>query len=216
VGLRHDDLIWLAGMCAEGMALGSTFFAAREEPRHRAVARLFAFAFASDLAAKALQVAFLAGAPRPFAGVARGAYHMEVAISVAWPCLLAYTAARLFLRERVHAACVPVGAWLGVVVSHVAHFPMKRAGMARVFLAVELAMLLWAGACVAVGWRSAWRSVHGVLLFLLGTELVVVLLGPYASDVFRDWNVARVIYMAAFVGLAFWYAARPVRPHLAS
>lgn len=213
MGLRNDDLIWLAGMCAEGMALGSALFAAREEPRHRAVARLFTLAVVSDLAAKALQVAFLAGAPRPLAGVARAAYFAELSLSAAWPCLLSFAAARLFLRHRARAACVPVGAWLGFMAASVLFFPLKRQATS---LALELAMLLWAGVCAVTGWGGAWRSVHGVLLFLLGTEVVVVLLGPYAGDIYRDWNVARVIYTAAFVGVAFWYAARPVRPHLAS
>lgn len=215
MGLGHLDLTWVAGMCAEGLALGSAAVASRDEPRHRPVALLFAFAVVSDLVVKALQIAWLAGAPRPFAGAARLAYHAEVLLSVAWPCALGYLAARTFQRLRPRARCIPVGVWIGVVVAHVLLFPMTGRQTSRLFLGVEVAMLALSAACVAAGWRATWRAAHGVVLFLLGVELVVVLLGPFATSIFRDWNVARVIYTAAFTGLAFWYGARPVRPHLA-
>lgn len=216
MGLWYLDLTWIAGMCAEGMALLCAAVASRVDPRHRPIALLFAFAFASDVIAKAAQIAFLSGAPLPFTGAARAAYHVEVALSIAWPCVLALLAARTFQRLRPRATCIPVGAWLGVGVAHALLFPMSEEQTSRLFLGVEAAMLLLAASCVVAGWRSTWRSVHGVVLFLLGVELVVVVLGPFATNIFRDWAVARIIYTTAFTGLAFWYGARPVRPHLAS
>ncbi len=201
-------------MCAEAVALGCAIHAAREDRQHRPVALLFAFAVVSDLASKALQVALLSGAPRPFAGLARLAFDNVTMLGAAWPLALALLAGHLFWRRRM-ATAAPIGAALGVAVSLALLSPLSGERTQALLLRVEGGALVWAFACAVAGWGSGWRAVHGVALFLFGTELVVVCLGPFATNIFRDWNVARVLYTVAFFGLSFWYTARPHPRHLA-
>jgi len=61
---------------------------------------------------------------------------------------------------------------------------------------------------VAVGFlawrfrRLVWTPVQRTALWLLVVELVVALLGPYRTDIYERWHVARVAYLAGFGVLA--------------
>lgn len=185
--------------------------ASRSSPRHSPIPSLIGFAFWADIAMWALQFAILRHAPRPFVGGARLAYHLETGLVVGWPCLVALVGLSVFLphQRRVTSPLV-VGAHAGAIVLHVALYPLSRAATARFFVVVELAAVAAVGiaAYVAYG-RRKWGSLEGVVLFLAGAELVVTLLGPYATNPFKDWDVARMLYFASFSALALWYSPRP-------
>lgn len=218
MGGGRDDLIWACGVAAEAFLAGTAWRAALCVRGHRPVAVAVTYGLVADLAMRFLQVAWLEGAPRPFAGPARLAYHAEVALMVGWPCALALLAASIFRPGRPGAvftgwapSWVPVGAWLGLVPGHILTFPLGGKRTAKLFFWVEIVALALAAFSVIRSWRTPWGRQHGAALFLLGTELVVVLLGPYISNIYRDWNLAKLLYTASFLTLAVWYLRRSPR-----
>jgi hypothetical protein len=209
---RSEDVALVAVLVAETALLSAAQEAARRIPDHNDIVALARFALAADVLGHGIRGAFLAGAPRPFEGAARGAYHVETALVVGWPIALALVAWRRFGGERIPA--VPVGAWVGLTVGHVLVWPLSRRQTSTLLFAVELAAVAWGGLCAFLAWPKRWTSVHGVVLFLLGAEVVVATLGPFLTDVFRDWSVARILYAYTFSGLAAWYLWRMFRASL--
>jgi hypothetical protein len=43
------------------------------------------------------------------------------------------------------------------------------------------------------------------MLLLAGGEFVIAVVGPYATDPFKSWEVASGIYIVEFLGLALWW-----------
>lgn len=218
MGSGRDDLIWTIGVAAEAFLAGMAWRAARRVREHRPVAAAVTYGLGADLAMRFLQVAFLEGAPRPFTGAARLAYHAEVALFFGWPCALALLAAHVFRPGRAGAvfagwvpSWVPVGVWFGLVPGHILTFPLGGKRTSKLFFWVEIAALAWAAWCVIRSWRTRWGREHGAVLFLLGTELVIVLLGPFITNVFKDWNLAKLLYTASFLTLGAWYLRRTER-----
>lgn len=218
MGGGRDDLIWALGVAAEAFLCAGAWRATRRVREHRPVAVALAYGLGADLAIRFLQVAWLQGAPRPFQGAARLAYHAEVGLMLGWPCALALLAAHVFRPGRGGAvfagwapAWVPVGAWLGLVPGHILTFPLGGKRTAKLFFWVEIIALALAAVSIIRSWRTPWGRQHGAAMFLLGTELVVVLLGPYVSSIYRDWNLAKLLYTASFLTLGIWYLRRAQR-----
>ena len=46
-------------------------------------------------------------------------------------------------------------------------------------------------------------------LLVAGGELVIAIVGPYATDPFKSWEVARVVYIIEFAALAVWLGRAP-------
>ena len=99
-----------------------------------------------------------------------------------------------------------LGAYLGTLAGLAIVYPPSRTGLRWTLLAWELA-------CVAVAWWGLWRrrtvpwgAAEVVLVVLVACESAVVLVGPFASDPFLRWWIARVFYLGAWgavcVGLA--------------
>lgn len=168
--------------------------------------------------------ASLASAPRPLAGLARGLYHLHTALGLGWPAALAATAWRAFdgprqetfaervarVRARGKSPPAPLPPWQVVlavwaswIVTMVALHPMGRDATAS---CLRLAQAVGIGACVWAGarfWGRTWSRAAACVVVLVAVELALAFLGPWARDVFRDWDrLARAPYAVAFVVVA--------------
>ena len=166
---------------------------------------LLAFALADELACLALHAA-LGGAPRPLAGWYRAGWHVSIALSLGWPAVLVWgthasagpaPAGRSSARRQVTLDPL-LGAYLGTLAGLAIVYPPSRAGLRWTLLAWELA-------CVALAWWGLWRArgrtwgaVEVCLVVLVACESAVVLVGPFASDPFARWWIARCFYLGAW------------------
>jgi hypothetical protein len=187
---------------------------------------LLAFALADELAQVALHAA-LDGAPRPLAGWYRAGWHVSVALSLGWPAALVLatwatkaacprslpgTDPRLNRAssapwpaqgrcERSTARSVAdilLGAYLGALAGLAIVYPPSRAGL-------RWTLLVWELACVTVAWwglwrarRRTWGAAEVCLVVLVACESAVCIVGPFASDPFLRWWIARAFYLGAW------------------
>lgn len=187
---------------------------------------LLTFALADELAQLGLHAA-LDGAPRPLAGWDRAGWHVSIALSLGWPAALARCAgATKFAcpgslpgtESRLNrASCAPwpargrcerstarsvadilLGAYLGTLAGLAIVYPPSRASLRWTLLAWELA-------CVAVAWWGLWRArgrtwgaAEVCLVVLVACESAVCIVGPFASDPFLRWWIARCFYLGAW------------------
>ena len=172
---------------------------------------LLAFALLDELAVLGLH-AILAGAPRPIAGLWRVPYHIENALTLGWPAALAATAQGQPWR-RLRAI---VGAYLGMLAGLILLYPIDAPGSGSPRL--RWILLAWEIACVALAWRGVWRArrrawgaADVALVVLVSCETMVALVGPFASDPFTRWWIARAFYLAAW-GAVIVLLARARRP----
>jgi hypothetical protein len=156
----------------------------------RPVLALLTFALADELAQLCLHAA-LDGAPRPLAGWARAGWHVSITLSLGWPAALA----RVTWGRRSDPL---LGAYLGALAGLAIVYPPSTAGLRWTLLAWELA-------CVAVAWWGLWRrrsvtwgAAEVCLVVLVACESAVVLVGPFASDPFLRWWIARAFYLGAW------------------
>ena len=228
LGARGRDvdapgLLLAALLCAEVAAVG---LAVRRwnDRSWTPLVLLLAFALADELAQAALHAA-LDGAPRPLAGWHRAGWHVSIALSLGWPAalVLATWATKTqspspigSLGQTVGArglsAYKPaerrtggkpstdflLGAYLGTLAGLAIVYPPSRAGLRWTLLAWELA-------CVALAWWGLWLrrtvpwgAVEVCLVVLVACESAVVIVGPFASDPFARWWIARCFYLGAW------------------
>lgn len=205
---------------SKGLRGGLTFVV---RAARRPLVPLLAYALAADVA-MALVELHLAGLPRPFAGTARALYHLHTALGLGWPAALAAAAWRAFdgprqetftervarVRGRGKRPPAPLPPWQVVftvwaswVVTMMALHPMGRvetAGCLRLAQAVGIGACVWAGARF---WGRTWSRAAACVVVLVAVELALAFLGPWARDVFRDWDrLARGPYAIAFATVA--------------
>lgn len=205
MGDRFSSLIWLGCIGAEVSALLASRRVATRLPSHVPHVYLFTFALAADVVVKLTERTILAGVPRPFSGVYRALYHLTTMLGTGWPCAVAGLALWVFLpRQRQSAPFVAVGAWLGFNVGIAMAFPCGAVTQ-RLTFGLEVAAVATVGALIPATWGRRWTSAHSAVLYLAGAELVVTLVGPYATSIYRDWDVATCLYLCAFGALAVWY-----------
>ena len=195
-------LLLAALLCAEVAAVVLAVRARVARP----LVLLLSFALVDELAVLGLH-AILEGAPHPIAGIWRVPYHVENALSLGWPCLLAAVAwGRPWRRLRVLAGAYAV-ALGGMIAAYPIDAPGSGAPRTRV------ALLAWELACVALAWwgiarrwRATWGPVERCLVVLVACESAVVLVGPFASDPFTRWWIARAFYLGAWglVSAVLW------------
>jgi len=216
-------LLLAALLCAEVAAAGLAVRARVGRP----VLALLTFALADELAQLCLHAA-LDGAPRPLADWYRAGWHVSIALSLGWPAALAWACWRVNEPQKTNGldlskprACLLrqtpqcafqtskdvsrrvfvnglLGAYLGLLAGLAIVYPPSRAGLRWTLLAWELA-------CVAVAWWGLWRArlrtwgaAEIVLVVLVACESAVVLVGPFASDPFVRWWIARAFYLGAW------------------
>lgn len=183
--------------------------------RSRALSLLLAFALLDELAIMALQGAVLGAAPRPFAGAARVAYHVETALVLGWPAALAAASWAVFARRAPRW----IGAaWAVALAALVIAYPLPRGWTAPTLHALELGGVAAAAVPIARAWRSASLSSRaGVAVGLLvAVELAVSLLGAWGhgAGVFTRWDeLARLPYAIGWSVLVvlFFSWGRPWR-----
>jgi hypothetical protein len=171
---------------------------------------LLAFALASDIAVAAGRALLLDDAPRPFAGLARAWYHVETALILGWPSALAIVTWRSFVWGRGSAWALPWGAWIGCSMMFVYEHPVERGVGAFVFLLVEALGVAVAWRAIWRGWSRAWGAEHRALVVLVAVETVVLILGPFGRDLYRDWPLlGRLPYTAGFTACAavLWWGS---------
>ena len=185
---------------------------------------LLTFALADELAQAALHAA-LDGAPRPLAGWHRAGWHVSIALSLGWPAVLVLATWATKTQSpspigslgqtvgaRGLSAYKPaerrtggkpstdflLGAYLGTLAGLAIVYPPSRAGLRWTLLAWELA-------CVALAWWGLWRArgrtwgaVEVCLVVLVACESAVCIVGPFASDPFTRWWIARAFYLGAW------------------
>ena len=104
-----------------------------------------------------------------------------------------------------------LGAYLGTLAGLAIVYPPSTAGL-------RWTLLVWELCCVALAWwglwrarRRTWGAAEAVLVVLVACESAVVLVGPFASDPFTRWWIARVFYLGAW-GLACGVLGRGALP----
>lgn len=208
--------LWCACLLAELGALVAAVRAHRLGRVQLPIVYLLALAFDGDLAIALGRAVLLDDAPRPFVGLARGWYHVETALVLAWPCGLALACVRVFGWGergwwRGRSVATVAGFWAGGAVALAGLHPLPRGAVAAAILAVELVAVVVAAVAVARGWRRPWGLEHAALVVLVAIELVIVLLGPFAHDLFRDWPIlARLPYALGFGAVAAVLLVRPL------
>jgi hypothetical protein len=203
---------------AEGLALILAVVLARTW-RH-ALVLLLAFALVNDLAIEGLHIA-LQGAPKPFAGWLRLAYHVETALVLGWPAMLAATCWRAFaaphpLRRpvvRPRSAKRVLTAWGLTLAAFVTLYPLPKGWTKPLLTTWHLSMLTAATVAIRRGWGRQWTKPATLIGALVAVEIPLAILGPWGADVFADWErLARLPYVLAFgsiAGVELWWVVSP-------
>jgi hypothetical protein len=91
-----------------------------------------------------------------------------------------------------------LGAYLGTLAGLAIVYPPSTAGL-------RWTLLVWELCCVALAWWGLWRrrtmpwgAAEIVLVVLAACESAVVIVGPFASDPFTRWWIARAFYLGAW------------------
>ncbi len=225
-------ILWAAVVAAEGVALlGAVLLARRCSLRRWAIHResfasacdgahvvvmLCAYALVDEVLLAAAARWIFAGAPRPFVGAARVAYHLETAMVLGWPAALAVAAWRVFDVPRWHrltgcrerptdgfwAMLAVLACWCVVACGMALRYPMGREWTARTLHGFELVAVAFAGVAVVRAWSRPWGTGHASVLLLVAVELSVATIGPFVRNPFADWRLASCSYLIGFLALA--------------
>jgi hypothetical protein len=102
-----------------------------------------------------------------------------------------------------------LGAYLGTLAGLAIVYPPSTAGL-------RWTLLVWELCCVALAWwglwrarRRTWGAAEAVLVVLVACESAVVLVGPFASDPFLRWWIARAFYLGAWGAVVAVLARAP-------
>lgn len=181
-----------------------------QRPR-RAVILLFGLALVDEVVIELVHRR-LAGAPRPFRGVDRVAYHLETCFVLGWPSALALCGWHTFDGSRLGGWMRRgiIGLWLGSVVGLIVLFPLPR-GHTAPALAAVVGLAVGAGLfSIARAWKSVRltsREGEGVGT-LLAAELALWILGAWGqgAGVFTLWDeLARMPYILVWLILLEFY-----------
>jgi hypothetical protein len=205
-------ILWAAVVLALAAALVSAVLLARRDRAHWPVAASLAMGLVIDLTV-GHRGAW--GIARALAGVSRPSihapvlWHLSQALVTAWPAGLAACALAVFVRTpsgrvRTRWAALALVPWATLQVSLLASGPHTPEGVQRLLTAHEVVALVVGAVAAIVGWRrdEDWTWPHAAVLWLLGVELAVVMLGPFRTSVYEKWDLARVAYALCFVVLA--------------
>lgn len=186
----------------EVVVLVEALLLARRQHVYRPVAGLVAAALADELLVEAGHRFVFEGAPRPFSGWVRVAYHVETAVVLGWPTLVAWTSWRVFMPLRPTARRVVVAAWVAAVLALAAAFPLPRGWTAPALHVGVIAASAAALGAVPGAWRRSWSAAHVAMLVVAVVELAVALVGPWVRSPFTTWHLAHVGYVVGFGTLA--------------
>ena len=206
MGGRLDDVTWLAVVGAEIALVLVSRRHAQRVLSHLPIVYAVTYVLIADVVSRVLQREILRHATYPLAGVERAVYHTETILLTGWPAAIVAAGLYMFFPKlRRTIQFYPAGAWLGWNLGMILSFPLGWVHTARLLQVWSIAPAIVMGAAVGICWFRRWTSAHRVVLFLAATELVVATVGPYATNPFKDWMVARALYFVAFGGIALWY-----------
>lgn len=194
------DLLLVALFAVEVVAVG---LAVRRRVTGPLVA-LLVFALVDEVAVEALHRFAFAGAPRPLAGWHRAGWHVETLFVLGWPAALAAVA-----HDRPLSSTAPckitdaprralLAAYLGLAVGLVLGYPPARERYRAILLAWELVCVAVAWWGIGRAWGRTWGAAEKVLVVLVSCETMVCVVGPFASDPFLRWWIARCFYLGAW------------------
>jgi hypothetical protein len=204
-----------AAVAAQALAAATAIGVARKNPAHRPVA----VGLVCLLALSVLRGVLVYGVLRPARSVmpdpsapfssalALVAVYLDGAAFLAEEMTVAGIVAAVYL-ERPRKTLTTIGiAWLAASVVLAGLYPsavVRGAGLARVYLATELASLMVSMACVAsfAGRRLSPRAPQAIALFLLAAEVAVLITGPWRASIFVGWDSAKMVLLVAYVFIA--------------
>jgi hypothetical protein len=202
--------LFVALVAAEISVLVGAFRLARAERDARAVVLFASFAIVNDTAIEALHRFLFTDPDHPlrvavalYGWPARAAYHVETALVLGWPLLLAGCAWRTFagLRSR-RVTDALAGAWLGGAIGLAAIWPLPIGQTAPTLHAFHLGAALVAMAAIPAGWGREWQGAHAVFVVLVPVELAVAAVGPFVRDPYANWHLARLAQLVGFTAAA--------------
>ena len=200
--------LWLACLAALALAAVTAAVLTRHVPAYRPAAAALAWGLAVDVIlghrdAWGLGAYLVARAP--YHGADVWLYRASNGLGTSWPAVIAALAWWALRpdgrRSRSTGGLAFYAAWVAANAALILAEPIDRAHAQRALHAIELG-------AVAVGFvawrfrRLTWTPVQRTALWLLVVELVVALLGPYRTDIYERWGVARVAYLGGFGVLA--------------
>jgi hypothetical protein len=105
---------------------------------------------------------------------------------------------RLLPQAKEYPISALLAAYIGLLAGLAIVYPPSRSGL-------RWTLLVWELCCVAVAWWGIWRrravvwgAAEHVLVVLVSCETMVVIVGPFASDPFTRWWIARAFYLGAW------------------
>lgn len=210
MGVGANDLISVGVLASEAALLASVWRPCRSNSSLRPFRLLILFALADEIIGTLCKLFVFADAPRPFAGIVRALYHVCSGFTLGWPMAVLALALWTFVPVRKDRMLdVVTGAWIGLVASTIAFYPLARGMNARLHLGTELACVFGTALTAITARASRWGRLHTTMLLLAGGEFVIAVVGPYATDPFNSWEVASGIYIVEFLGLALWWRSFP-------
>ena len=149
----------------------------------------------------------------PFTGMARVTFHIRQAFYLVWSFGLMALYTAVFTGHKVNNALYAYV--IGLLVLIVGYPTISGPILQQAYYAMELLSLLVAtGMLIQWLWRRESPSVtQATAIMLLFCEVAVVI-GPWQSNVFAGWDVARWMYLAIYCvlisiqGVALWKASR--------
>ncbi len=191
---------YLLSLLAAVMALILTW----RRRSHGPVAILLGVNLVADTARAAVHawVPSLAG-PVPYEGSTRLAYHVEQALYLLWPALLAWAALRVLTGRRSDLRCA--SAWAGLVLLLVVLYPdLHGESLRQVYLLATMGSLFAGLAAVAIYLRDhrpegSPSAAVLVVVALISVEFVSLLLGPWSHGLFGEpYQLEQVTLCFAF------------------
>jgi hypothetical protein len=190
------------GYVLSALATALAWLVCRHRVEHRPIALLLTLGLTSDIVRRLLHVFILAPAhartdPGPLVAGARGAYHVEQALFLAWPAALVAAVLTVFLKRRPWLIGI---AWVVAIAGLALTYPeMRSEALRRAYLGVELATIaISLGAMIQWGWAREWPTLtHGILMAFIGAEIAVVW-GPWRSGPFFGWTAAQIMYAVTY------------------
>lgn len=181
--------LWASTIALLVLATIMAVLLARRRRSHVPVAVLLGVDALADMVRASLHawVPGLAG-PAPYQGAVRAAYHVEQALYLLWPALLAWASLRVLAGRRwgIRIGCV----WGALMLLIIACYPALRGeGLRQVYLLATMVGLFVSLASAGVYLRDRARPLSVgelIVVALVAVELVSLLLGPWSRGLYGD------------------------------
>ena len=197
-------LLLLLATLAQVLAAVGAVLVARKRAPHVPVAKFLVLVSVANLVAVGL---ILNGAPTtlppvPYFGMARVIHHVRQALYFTWSFGFIWMSVKVFLDKAI--GWYVAALYLVVMLVFIFGYPaIGGEHLQRAYLVVELAgLLIGSGMFIQFIWKRESVTIsHLVIILLLFSEFAV-LVGAWTKDIFTSWDLARVMYLVAYLTLA--------------